>query len=235
MAAQEAQIPAENVEAAQAILATDHPPAAAVEIDQPQPPVVAGQDAPPRPQLPTENAQLPEDMSLETLRQRIKILEDSQGTTVEALLRQITNYGSRRVEDFDKYQALHLAENLVSVAKTSGDLKAASYEIIATTLRDKLSVEVEHFKAYFLALLADKEFSRIIDTVSKIDKSFQRSSPYQRSSHARRGRFTSGNPAPRIVCYKCGTPGHKSPQCWRRPSNRLPPRQDRPQQNPPMR
>ena len=106
-------------------------------------------------------------------------MEEAQGTTVEALIRWITNYGSRRVEDFDKYEALRLAEDLVSVAKTSGNAKAASYEIIASTLHEKLSVSTEHFKAYFLALLADKEFSRIIDTVSKIDKSFKRAYPYQ--------------------------------------------------------
>ena len=160
-------------------------------------------------------------------------MEEAQGTTVEALIRRITNYGSRRVEDFDKYEALRLAEDLVSVAKTSGNAKAASYEIIASTLREKVSVSTEHFKAYFLALLADKEFSRIIDTVSKIDKSFKRASPYQRSSQPRRGRFPMMTSTPRIVCYKCGTPGHKAPQCWRRVSNLPPLRPDRPQTNPP--
>ena len=38
---------------------------------------------------------------------------------------------------------------------------------------------------------------------------------------------------PRIVCYKCGTPGHKAPQCWRRASNVQPLHPDRPQTNPP--
>ena len=69
-------------------------------------------------------------------------MEEAQGTTVEALIRRITNYGSRRVEDFYKYAyaALRLAEDLDSVAKTSGNAKAASYEIIASTLREKVSV-----------------------------------------------------------------------------------------------
>ncbi len=89
-------------------------------------------------------------------------MEEAQGTTV--VIRRITYFGSRRVEDFDKYEALRLAEDLVSVAKTSGNTKTPSYEIIASTLHEKVSVSTEHFKAYFLALLADKEFSRIIDT-----------------------------------------------------------------------
>ncbi len=83
--------------------------------------------------------------NLSALQPRLKVLEKAQGTTVEALIRRITNYGSRRVEDFDKYEALRLAEDLVSVAKTSGNAKAASYEIIASTLREKVSVSIENF------------------------------------------------------------------------------------------
>ena len=135
----------------------------------------------------------------QTLRQRLKVLKEAQGTTVEVLIHRITHYGGRRLEDFDKYEALRLAEDLVSVAKTSGHVKAPTYEIIASTLREKVSVSPEQFKAYFLALLADKEFSRIFDTVSN----FQR-----------RGRYPQNQT--RIICYKCGTPGQKAPQCWKR-------------------
>ena len=154
-------------------------------------------------------------------------MEDSQVTTVDTFICRITHYGSHRVEDFDKYETLRLTEGLVSVAKTSNNPKATSYEIIASTLREKIYVPTEQFKAYFLALLAGKEFSRIIDTVSKVDKSFSRSSPYQRGLLPRRGKSFIGHNQPRIVCYKCGTPGHKAPQCWRRPANRPSPRPDR--------
>lgn len=65
------------------------------------------------------------------------------------------------MEDFDKYEALRYAEELASVAKSSGDPKAANYDIIASTLREKLHVPAEQFKAYFLGLLADKDFSRV--------------------------------------------------------------------------
>ena len=103
------------------------------------------------------------------MRDRIRALENAQGTTVEALINRITHYGGRRLEDFDKYEAMRLAEELVSVAKTPNHGKAASYDIIATTLREKMNVSGEQFKAYFLDLLADKEFSRIFDTISKVD------------------------------------------------------------------
>ena len=101
----------------------------------------------------------------------IRFLEKAQGTYVQALINRITQYGSRRLEDLDKYEAFRLAEELVSVAKTTGDSRAASYDIIATTLREKIHVPKEQFKAYFLALLVDKEFTRIFDTISKVDTS----------------------------------------------------------------
>ena len=67
------------------------------------------------------------------------------------------------------------------MAKTTSDTKAASYNIIATTLREKIHVPKEQFKAYFLALLADKEYTRIFDTIVKVEKSFRRPTPYFRT------------------------------------------------------
>ena len=102
------------------------------------------------------------------MQERIKFLENAQGTSVQALISRITHHGSHRLEDFDKYEAAHLAEELVSVAKTTGHAKAASYDIFATTLREKIHLSKEQFKAYFLALLADKEFTRIFDASLKL-------------------------------------------------------------------
>ena len=144
-------------------------------------------------------------------------MEDGQLTTVDALIAKITQYGSRRVQDFDKYEALHLAEQLASVAKSTGHEKAASFDIIAAALREKMSCPALQYKSYFLALLADKEFTRIIDTISKVDKSFSHSRPTTTARGRGRGGYRS-HPYNRVVCYKCGTPGHKAPQCWSRPS-----------------
>ena len=113
---------------------------------------------------------------------------------MQTLLNHITHYGNRRLEDFDKYQAVHLTEELVSVAKTTGHAKAASYDIIASTLTEKIHVFKEQFKAYFLALLADKEFTRIFDAISKVDKSFKRPAPYFRTQARGNQRLSSSNP-----------------------------------------
>ena len=99
------------------------------------------------------------------------------------------------------------------MAKTTSDTKAASYDIIATTLREKIHVPKEQLKAYFLALLADKEYTRIFDTIAKVERSFRRPTPYFRTQA--RGNLRS-SPYPRVTCYRCGTPSHKSTQCWKR-------------------
>ena len=72
----------------------------------------------------------------------------------------------------------------------------------------------EQFKAYFLALLADKEFTRIFHAISKVGKSFKPPEPYFRTQARGNQRFSSSNP--RVTFYRCGTPGHKSTQCWKR-------------------
>ena len=101
----------------------------------------------------------------------------------------------------------------VSVAKTASDTKAASYDIIATNLREKIHVPKEQFEGNFLALVADKEYTRIFDTIAKVEKSFGRPTPYFRAQA--RGNLRSSS-HPRVTCYRCGTPGHKSTQCWKR-------------------
>ena len=74
----------------------------------------------------------------------------------DALICTITHYGSRQVEDFDKYEALRQTEDLVPVAKTSNNPNATSYEIIPSTLRGNIYVPREQFKAYLLAFSAQK-------------------------------------------------------------------------------
>ena len=58
----------------------------------------------------------------------------------------------------DKYEALRYADELASVAKFFSSL-------VASSLKEKLHMPAEQFKAYFLALLADKDFSRVMETV----------------------------------------------------------------------
>ena len=64
-----------------------------------------------------------------SLSARIKSLEDAAtAVDVPSLLTKIPQYGFRREEDFDKYEALRLAEQLASVAKVSNHEKSSTYD-----------------------------------------------------------------------------------------------------------
>ena len=75
------------------------------------------------------------------LLERIKALETAGNNalpSVKTLLARIAQYGFRRTEDFDKYDTLRLSEQLATASRLRNDDKAAFYDAIAATLRDKL-------------------------------------------------------------------------------------------------
>ena len=93
-----------------------------------------------------------------------------------------------------------LAEQLATASRLSADQKASTYNATASTLPEKLSCSTKQFKAYYVALLADKEYSKVLDTVAKADKTFK-------------GQTTPANqrPGPSRFpprCYECGVTGH---------------------------
>ena len=81
----------------------------------------------------------------------------------------------RRDKDFDKYEALSLAERLLHQAHIEKHPKVTAFDIIVNTLRSKMQVSEEQFKAYYLALLAEKEYAGILDSITKVDSSSRKS------------------------------------------------------------
>lgn len=65
-----------------------------------------------------------------------------------------------------------MAELLATAAKLAGDEKAPTYNAIAGTLWEKLPVLKNQFKAHTVALLADKEYAKVLEAVTKGDKRF---------------------------------------------------------------
>ena len=121
--------------------------------------------------------------------------------------------------DFDKYEALRLAEELAAIARASNHEKASFYDLAASSLRERLSTQNGHFKAYFLALLAGKEYASVLESISKVDKSLTRQDNAE-SRQRRPSPYTRPLPNPRgstrVVCFYCGVPGHRISQCWRK-------------------
>ncbi len=159
----------------------------------------------------------PQVPRVDQLLKRIKALEDAQSVaSVESVLAKIAKYGFRREEDFDKYEALHLAKQLAVTARLVTHPKAPSYDVIASTLRQKLACSVPQFKAYFTALLADKDYGKILDALHKVDKPFKSKGQEKPLQTSATPLWVQPRSVPRIVCYSCCTPGHISPNCFRR-------------------
>ena len=75
-----------------------------------------------------------------------------------------------------------MVQQLATAAKLSGHKKASIFDAMACTLGEKLPASKKQFKAYFVALLANKEFVKVLEAVAKLDKSFRSSVPGPASS-----------------------------------------------------
>ena len=133
--------------------------------------------------------------------------------------RLLSTYGQRHLSDFDKYTALSMAESLASDARQVNHSKASFLAVASQTLRSHLQKSSKVFQAYFLALFADKEYTQILDRISKVDKSF-RSDPASRASNAPQDLLgTSGREfmrSQRLICFYCGIAGHTANRCYLR-------------------
>ena len=111
--------------------------------------------------------------TIQQLRKRIELLESQQKGDVEGQITRLSTYGHRNVADFDNYTALSLAESLASQAKQVNHSKASFLAVASQTLRSHLHKSDKVFQAYFIALFADKEYTQVLDRISKVDKSLQ--------------------------------------------------------------
>ena len=119
--------------------------------------------------------------------------------------------------DFDKYTALSMAESLASDAKQNSHPKASFLSMASQMMRGYLDKDPKQFRAYFLALFEEKEYTRVLDRISKVDKSLLGDRTRSQFPPGR----SSGGPlrSSAIICDFCGIPGHTSFRCFRRMSN----------------
>lgn len=153
------------------------------------------------------------------LAQRIQSLEQASSQTIpdiKSLLVKITHYGFRRFDDFDKYEALALAEQLATTSRLKVDDDVFVYNAISLLFCKKSCLPVlSSFRSYYVALLADKEHSKVLNTVVKVDNTFKK----QDSQAALCQGSNPGPSRPRaLICYACGMPGHISSRCYKRSS-----------------
>lgn len=111
---------------------------------------------------------------------------------------------------FSKDQALEYLLNIRIVAKESNHPKAGFYEAVLRAMREKSRVPDDQFKRYLEGLLGDKDHEKVLEMMSKVDKSM-------RSSVSRPARFPwrgRGGRTPRQVqCFHCHQFGHYQSVC----------------------
>ena len=120
-----------------------------------------------------------------------------------------------------------MAESLASDAKQHNHPKASFLAVASQTLQYHLQKPTKLFQAYFVALFADKEYSQILDHISKVDKSFSVENT-QRVANFQDMPGPSGRGSNRlrhVLCFYRGLPGHTAARCFRRlqPGSRFSP------------
>ena len=64
------------------------------------------------------------------LKKRIKVLEESHQPSVENLIAKLNDYSLRKAGVFDKYRAISILEELVSLAQQKSHEKAHYYKVV---------------------------------------------------------------------------------------------------------
>lgn len=143
-------------------------------------------------------------------------MEERNKATPESIMAKIKSLAFVADADFAKYNAMSLAQSLVYCSQDSAHKKANYYAAALQEIRARLHKPAHEFKAYFLALFADSDYSKVLESIAKVEKS-----PHQSPS--------TGNKASRprqVTCYKCGRQGHFANRCRARPYTSLPRKAD---------
>ena len=115
---------------------------------------------------------------MQALLDRIKALEDKQKPPVADLKKSIIQYASRPPCDFDKYKALEFIGNLKDSAANCKDKKADYYASVHSKLMEGISKPIDQFRSYILALLGDRDYEKIVESLAKVDKACQEMSAH---------------------------------------------------------
>ena len=91
------------------------------------------------------------------------------------------------------------------------DKKADYYSRVHATQVEKIAKPTDHFKNYVLALLGDRDYETVIETVSKIDKVFEKDSSSSPSSSTSNSPPGDGPYFPPAFYNSSPAPGSRAP------------------------
>jgi uncharacterized protein (UPF0128 family) len=139
--------------------------------------------------------------------------------SVEDVAKKITNYISRPLLEFNKYEALEMLDTLQGAAHDNKHDKANFYKVAFQTARTKIDIPKEQFRHLLMRLVGDKDHEKVLDVLRKVEKECNRQSgnraearpaPYRRYPN-RLANNWQGSTDRR--CYYCGRVGHVKFNC----------------------
>ena len=113
------------------------------------------------------------------MKARIKALEESNQPSVESIIQKIHTLATKDYIDFDKYYAL--AQALTYCAQDTHHKSAGFYRAALQEICIHMGLSTKEFKAFFIALFADKEYTKVLESVAKVEKSLRTPSPARTS------------------------------------------------------
>lgn len=138
---------------------------------------------------------------------RIKKLEESNRATVESSLQDIRVL--LKSPTFSKDQAFDYLLSLRMVAKETNNPKAGFFEAVLRAMTEKSKAPDLQFKRYLEVLLGDKDQEKVLEMMSKVDKSMKASRAIPAFPPGR-GR---GRPYRPVQCFNCQEMGHYQRYC----------------------
>jgi hypothetical protein len=90
------------------------------------------------------------------------------------------------------------------VAKENKHAKADFYDAVMRSMREKVTSTDAQFKRYLEVLLGDKDQEKVLEIVSKVDKSVRRGGDAANDNFSRRGRGRSDRRS--VECYNTCKP-----------------------------
>ena len=137
-------------------------------------------------------------------------------SSVDNLLKRIMNLASRPIVEFNRFEAMELVEGLKNAVHDTHHEKEGYYNLVHETVRGKLELPNDQFRNYIFPLLGDKDHEKVLDVISKVEKSNRRQYGRKSNSEARGNRGNSSLSGPGLRCFYCNKLGHIRARCLKR-------------------
>ena len=137
-------------------------------------------------------------------------------SSVDNLLKRIMNLASRPIAEFNRFEAMELVEGLKNATHDVHHDKEGYYRLVYETLRGKLELPNDQFRNFIFPLLGDKDHEKVLDVISKVEKTNQRQFGKKSTSEGHGIGRNYSSSVSSLRCYYCNKLGHIRARCMKR-------------------